>query len=112
MHSRSKAGAQSVSVEEAAGRAAQVRKYIQAKDLFLQRRRAGVMDDKSRELTARLIALNPDLYPLWNFRREMYLASSQQQSAAAHTADAAHGQAAVLLSSSSSHARVLFCLQP
>jgi hypothetical protein len=101
MHGRAKSSAQSVSAEEASGKKTQIHKYIQAKDLFLNRRNGRVLDDKSRELTAKLIELNPDLYPLWNFRRDIFQHIVQQQSATqthtSHTTAQSRSERGVLM---------------
>ena len=82
MHGRVKKDVQP-SAEEAAAKRAQIAKYIQAKDLFLHRRAQHLVDDKTKELTAKLIELNPDFYSLWSLRKEIALAAFQAQSAAA-----------------------------
>jgi hypothetical protein len=80
MHGRLKTSVQA-SEEEAAVKRTQISKYIAAKDLFLHRRHAQCYDEKSRELTGKLIELNPDLYTLWNMRKEIVLHIIDKQSA-------------------------------
>ena len=82
MHGRVKKAVQP-SPEEAAARRAQIAKYVQAKDLFLHRRHLRLVDDKTRDLTAKLIELNPDFYSLWNLRKEIALSAFKAQSATA-----------------------------
>ena len=82
MHGRVKKGVQPTA-EEAATKRAQVAKYITAKDLFLHRRQQHLVDDKTKDLTAKLIELNPDFYSLWNLRKEIALAAFKAQSVSA-----------------------------
>ena len=79
MHGRVKSTAVA-SAEDASAKRAQLAKYAQAKALFLQRRLHRQLDDKSGELTAKLIELNPDFYSLWNLRKDIVLAYVAQQS--------------------------------
>ena len=80
MHGRVKSSVQPSEAEVAAKRA-QLGKYVAAKDLFLQRRVSRAMDERTAELTAKLIELNPDFYTLWALRKEMLLNNIKAQSA-------------------------------
>lgn len=80
MHGRVKTSVQPSASEQAAKRA-QIGKYVAAKDLFLQRRSVGAMDDRTADLTAKLVELNPDFYTLWALRKEMLLNNIAAQSA-------------------------------
>ena len=80
MHGRVKTSVQP-SVEQLAAKRAQIGKYVAAKELFVQRRQARLMDARTAELTAKLVELNPDFYTLWALRKEMLLSNIAAQSA-------------------------------
>lgn len=80
MHGRVKTGV-APTAEESASRRSQISKYTAAKDLFLHRLHLSAVDDKTKELTARLIELNPDFYSLWNLRKKAFTHSLSAQSA-------------------------------
>jgi geranylgeranyl transferase type-2 subunit alpha len=70
-----------VSAAEEAERAKKIAKYNEAKRLALEARQRGAYDDAAYAVTAALLALNPDFYSLWNFRRELLLHRFSQNSA-------------------------------
>ena len=84
MHGRVKTSVQP-SAEQLSAKRAQLGKYVAAKDLFIQRRRVRAMDERTAELTAKLIELNPDFYTLWALRKEMLVHNIAAQSAQRHT---------------------------
>ncbi|KHN84603.1 Geranylgeranyl transferase type-2 subunit alpha [Toxocara canis] len=50
-------------------RAAKLRAYCEMRDRVFSKRAKGEMDDEMLDLTAKLLAKNPDVYTFWNIRR-------------------------------------------
>ncbi|KAL1022543.1 hypothetical protein UPYG_G00029090 [Umbra pygmaea] len=47
--------------------------YVTARDAIFSKRKNGVLDDEALQLTQQLLASNPDVATLWNYRREILL---------------------------------------
>lgn len=54
--------------------------YVSATQAALNKREAGQLDKEALELTAQILALNPDFASLWNLRREVFLALGTERS--------------------------------
>ncbi|KAM3940259.1 geranylgeranyl transferase type-2 subunit alpha isoform 2-T2 [Leptodactylus fuscus] len=54
--------------------------YVGATQAALSKRKAGQLDKEALEITAQILALNPDFASLWNLRREVFLALGADRS--------------------------------
>ncbi|XP_069817775.1 geranylgeranyl transferase type-2 subunit alpha isoform X2 [Dendropsophus ebraccatus] len=54
--------------------------YVSATQAALNKRETGQLDKEALEITAQILALNPDFASLWNLRREVFLALGADRS--------------------------------
>ncbi|XP_044129180.1 geranylgeranyl transferase type-2 subunit alpha isoform X2 [Bufo gargarizans] len=54
--------------------------YVSATQAAFNKRKAGQLDKEALELTAQILALNPDFASLWNLRREVFFAFAADRS--------------------------------
>jgi len=62
--------------------AQKVEKYARLRDEVIRRRKSKQYDEESLKLTSDLLAINPEFYTVWNYRRELLRALWQTKTAA------------------------------
>ena len=73
MHGHTKEAESKKTDEERKSLVVKAKKYKALSASILERRKQGLGDEESFDLTGKALRMNPDFYSLWNFRRDMLI---------------------------------------